>query len=345
MHPKKDSTREKLLSNYVLARVTDLKGIDLNLFDFDRHNTLYYFILNAKQEIYLRYGGRDALSSNTYLNEESFDLALELGLERHRNQPATKPPRPVPLFPRQIDGLNREIVQTNRCVECHLVADYQSLEIEKSGKLNKPRDLFVSPDLKKLGIHLDVPKGLIIKNSTGAAAAAGVKLGDLITKLNGVDVLTFADLQHQLNKVDRGELTVTLVIKRDHQSKPLTIKLPGEWWVSDLTHRHWTLDPQLYFDAIPLTNEEKIQLKLPAEGFASKITYSDIQAMIHESHELEKGDIIISVNGTRSNPLTKNVSTHLKLMLSPGEKATLEIIRNGKTIKAPIKTGKLSFRK
>jgi hypothetical protein len=79
-----DSPRGKLLSQYVCARITRLDDVDFGLFDWDRHNTLYYFALNADEQIYLRYGGRDPQSPITYLDLESIELALEKGLELHK---------------------------------------------------------------------------------------------------------------------------------------------------------------------------------------------------------------------------------------------------------------------
>ena len=52
------------------------------LFDFDRHNTLYFFALNTEEQIYLRYGGRTAESPTSRLDLESLVLALEKGLAR-----------------------------------------------------------------------------------------------------------------------------------------------------------------------------------------------------------------------------------------------------------------------
>lgn len=42
---KKSSPRGQLLSQYVCARITTMKNIDIGLFDFDRHNALYYFVM------------------------------------------------------------------------------------------------------------------------------------------------------------------------------------------------------------------------------------------------------------------------------------------------------------
>lgn len=71
MLTEEDTKRGRLLQQYVTARVTQMDGINLGLFDFDRYNTLYFFVLNANEQIYLRYGGRDTQSATTYLNLES----------------------------------------------------------------------------------------------------------------------------------------------------------------------------------------------------------------------------------------------------------------------------------
>ena len=67
----KNSPRGKLLSQYVCARITKMDDIDIGLFDRDWNNTLYYFILNADEQIYLRYGGRDSEAPDSYLNLSS----------------------------------------------------------------------------------------------------------------------------------------------------------------------------------------------------------------------------------------------------------------------------------
>jgi serine protease Do len=172
------------MQKFVLARILAMDGIDIGLFDYDRHNALYFFILNADEQIYLRYGGRDAEDAMTYLNLQSLELALQAGLDRHelyKQGKLAKQPRPAPFYPEQITLLKRNEIDRRRCVECHMIADYQTQEAEQSGKLDRPRMLYPSPDLKTIGIHLDVPKGLVIKKAEGAAAEAGMQTGDTIT--------------------------------------------------------------------------------------------------------------------------------------------------------------------
>ncbi|MCI0665800.1 MAG: hypothetical protein L0220_32485 [Acidobacteria bacterium] len=121
-----------------------MDGSDIGLFNFDRHNALYFFILNADEQIYLRYGGRDAEDAMTYLNLQSLELALQSGLDRHelyKQGKLAKQPRPAPFYLEQITLLKRNEIDRRHCVECHQIADYQTQEAEQSGKLDRPRML------------------------------------------------------------------------------------------------------------------------------------------------------------------------------------------------------------
>lgn len=80
----KDSALGKQLDQYVCVRIVRMDDIDVGLFERDWNNAIYFFALNADEQIYLRYGGRDAASADTYLNLNSLELALKTGLELDR---------------------------------------------------------------------------------------------------------------------------------------------------------------------------------------------------------------------------------------------------------------------
>ena len=80
----KESPRGQLLQQYVRVRVVDMTGIDIGLYDYDRHFSIYYFAVSPDEQIYLRYGGRDARSADSYLDLDSISLALEAGLAQTR---------------------------------------------------------------------------------------------------------------------------------------------------------------------------------------------------------------------------------------------------------------------
>ncbi len=54
-----------MLQNYIRVRVIDMTGIDINLFSYDRHFSIYFFAVSPDEQIYLRYGGRDARSADS----------------------------------------------------------------------------------------------------------------------------------------------------------------------------------------------------------------------------------------------------------------------------------------
>src|SRR5436190_6788270 len=115
------------MSQYVCVRITRMDAVNVALFERDWNATIYFFILNADEQIYLRYGGRDSASPDTYLNLESIERALAEGLAIHRRVSAGElklPPRPAALLPRQIPLLVKRTFSQRACVECHLIGDF-----------------------------------------------------------------------------------------------------------------------------------------------------------------------------------------------------------------------------
>ena len=102
----KDSPLGKQLSQYVCVRITRMDNVDIGLFDHDWNNAVYFFILNADEQIYMRYGGRDS-QSRRHLSEpgQSGTGARSRGWNctgNTRRASLKKTERPKPLFPREI---------------------------------------------------------------------------------------------------------------------------------------------------------------------------------------------------------------------------------------------------
>ena len=88
-----------------------MTGVDIDLYSYDRHFSIYYFAVSPDEQIYLRYGGRDGRSADSYLDLDSLALALEAGLERHERWKRGELPkmeRPAPRFPRDIETLRKK---------------------------------------------------------------------------------------------------------------------------------------------------------------------------------------------------------------------------------------------
>ena len=344
----KDSPLGKQLNQYVCVRITRMDNVDIGLFDYDRNNTLYFFILNADEQIYIRYGGRDSQSPDTYLNLSSLELAAKQGLELHRQYQQgslKKTERPKPMFPREIPLLVERTFARNQCVECHLIGDFQNIQREQNGTLDKLMHLYRSPDIKTLGIQLDVPKGLVVKEAGGAVAAAGMKPDDRIAKLNGTAVWTFADLQYHYDKVNRAAERVQITVDRGGESVDLAVSLPERWWWTDLRFRQSSIEPRLYFEDRPLSEAEKRKQGLKPDGFASEVKYVAEFAKMMKTHELRVGDIIVAVDGVETDALADSAELFMKLRKTAGDSVTLDVLRNGKRMKMSLQTSRMSFRK
>jgi hypothetical protein len=344
----KDSSLGKLLSQYVCVRITRMDDVDVGLFDRDWNNAVYFFALNAEEQIYFRYGGRDSASPDTYLNLDSLGAGLGEGLAMHRRYTAGElklPARPKPFFPREIPLLVKRTFAQRQCVECHLVGDFQNIQREQDGTLDKLTHLYRSPDIKTIGIELDVPKGLVVKEARGAVAAAAMKAGDRITAVNGMAVLTFADLQYRYDQVDRRASQVKIAVKREGADVELAVSLPERWWWTDLRFRQSSVDPRLDFEDRPLTSEEKAKLGLRPDGFASQVKHVAELAKAMGSHDLRVGDVIVAVDGVERDDLANTAELYLKLRKKAGEAAMLDVIRDGQKIKMQLNTHVLSFRK
>ena len=325
-----------------------MDDVDVGLFDRDWNTTLYYFMLNADEQIYMRYGGRDSQSADTYLNLSSLDLALQKGLELHaqyQRGELKREERPAPHFPRENPLLVQRTFAQHQCVECHLIGDYQNLLREQNGTLDKLAHLYRSPDIKTLGIALDVPRGLVVKEAQGTAATAGMKAGDRIAKLNGTPVWTFGDFQYRYDKVDRKAEQITITVERSADFIDLPVTLPPRWWWTDVRFRQSSVEPRPYFEDRPLTEAEKNKRGLKPDGLASEVKFVAEFAKMVKSHDLRVGDIIVAVDGVERDDLANSAELFIKLRKTAGDDVTLDVIRDGHRLKVPLKTYRMSFRK
>ena len=348
MLTEEDTKRGRLLQQYVTARITRLDGINIGLFDFDRYNTLYFFALNADERIYLRYGGRDVRSATSYLNLESLELALERGLQLHQLYLDGKLPErvaPPAKYPREIPALHERTIGRGHCVECHLVGDLENVQRERDGTLDKLKHLFRAPEINKIGIELDVPNGLRVARATGAVAVAGIRSGDVIRALNGVDVWTFGDFQWEYGKVPHSAERIGLEVDRDGVSVDAEVELPVFWWHTDLTYRNLSVEPRIYFESQALSEAERTDSGFDRNGFASRVVSIDPLAEILGSHQLQEGDVVYAVDGEVRDPVADTADLYIKLRKQAGSSVKLHVLRGTERLEVSLKTERMSFRK
>jgi S1-C subfamily serine protease len=249
------------------------------------------------------------------------------------------------MYPKEIPLLVERTFTRNQCVECHLIGDFLNQQRENEGKLDKLAHMFRSPDIKNLGIYLDIPKGLVVKEVKGAVQTAGMQPGDRITAFNGKAVWTFADLQSELDQLPRPFKDASLRVEREGKLLDLKVQLPPKWWFTDIRYKQLTVDPRVYFESIALTADEKKSLGLKNDSFASRVKYVSSFAETLKSHRLKVGDVVVSVDGTETDEVADTADFFIRLRKKAGDSVRLVVLRNNERIEMPLQTFRMSFRK
>ncbi len=322
------------MSRFVLVRQTRIEGIDIGHYEFDPQVTVYYFVINADEQIYLRYGGRDDERAESYLNLKSMEIALERGLEQHKLWQEGKlqaPKRTPAKFVKDYEEIRDGPLKKNNCVHCHMIGQGQTGDLIRAGKLDKKRDLWLYPDIKRLGIFLDAEKGLVVKDVKDAAKKAGLAKKDEITHLNGQAVLTFGDLQHLLNKVASDAAELELTVKRKDASETLKLALDKLWRVTNIERRATTqrAEPFAEFWGKALTEEEKCAAGLKPKGFAVKVGKFYVKTNAQPAG-LKVDDIVYAVDGVEEDESTQSATLYIKLNKSAGDTIKVGVLRGGK---------------
>lgn len=337
----KNAAINKLYKQYVLARVTDLRGVDVGHYDFDPDSTLYTFVINADEQILLRYGGRDDASAESYFNEKSLQLALERGLEQFKlakEGKLEKEARAPAKTPGDYPDIKRDIIDKDKCVHCHNIGAAKTKLAQGAGKLDKQIDLWVYPEIANLGITLDPEKGTVIKKVEKAAKEAGLKAKDEIIKLGGRQVLTYGDLQQRLHLVAHDAKTLELTVKRGDAEEAVSIKLFEHWRVSKIERRSFThaLEPFPEFWGKELTDDAKKKLGIKADEFAAEVTKFWVKTNA-QAAGLQVGDVVYAVDDVTRSPYTDNPVLWIRLNRNAGDTVKVKVLRNGKEMELSFK--------
>jgi len=163
---------------------------------------------------------------------------------------------------------------------------------------------------------LDKIEGIYISNviENGAAKDAGLKEGDVITKLNKVQVNSTAELTEQLGKCRPGEL-VYVTVKRDKKKKQFEVVLRNTQGNTKIVKSNEFLTVLgASFEDIDSNDKRRW-------GIENGIIISDINKGALKDVGLKKGYIILSVGGNSID----NVADFNKELRNAGMGSTIEI--------------------
>lgn len=317
-----------------MVRLTNVRGVNLNLFDFDYDLTWSALMVNAKGRVYHRFGGRDAASPDTYLTLPGFKLALRAALAAH--DPDALPDRPIDP-PRRADDLPAaQRLKSSACIHCHHVYDFRRDAEIAAGRWTRDQ-VWVYPPPDNLGFKLDPQAGRRIAAiaANRAAEQAGLRPGDELVKLNGVPIASFADAQYALQRAP-VEGWIDARVQRGEQTLDVRLPLRPGWRQTDISWRAsmWNLEPSPCVYGPDLTAEEKAHLGLPPTALA----FRQNQYLSRHVRQagLRVGDIIVGIDGKRLEMTMLQFNAYVKLNYRTGDRITFNLMREGQRLDVPF---------
>jgi serine protease Do len=319
----------------VLARVTSMRGVDLNLFDFDYDLTWMAFFISADEKVYGRFGGRTPGSATAYLSLDGVRHALAAALAAHRAK--NTPARPI-MQPRTADELPAaRRLPAKACIHCHHVYDFRREEKQTAGTWTRD-EVWVYPLPENLGLTLDAAQGNRIQQVAvnSAAASLGLRAEDVLTTLNGKNVRSFADAQHALH-IAPPEGRIAVSWRRVDKSLSGELKLSKSWRETDVSWR-WSLrglQPASNLHGDDLSPAEKKALGLGDKQLAFRQGNFVTPAARHAG--LLQNDIILGFDGNTLDMTAKQFDAYVRLNYRVGAEVKVDLLRNGKRLELTMK--------
>jgi serine protease Do len=326
-----------LAEKFVLVRILNMRGVNLNVFDFDYDLTWAAFFLSADERIYGRYGSRDADSVDGQLSLAGLRYAMNQALAAHRRAAVEKPaaaswpPRTVEQYPAA------KRLKETACIHCHQVYEFRRQELQANGRW-KPEEVWVYPLPENIGIKLAVVQGNRVEavQPGSPAGRAGLRKGDVLLSLNGRSVASIADVQYALHDSPaKGSIRVTW--RRDGREASGVLPLTEGWRITDVSWRPSlrSLGPPPCVRGEDLTLEEKRSLGLAEKSLAFRqgnyVSEAARQAGIRQN------DIILGVENKNLEMSARQFSAYLRLTYQVGDQVTFNLLRDGRRLDVRLK--------
>jgi hypothetical protein len=310
-----------------------MRGVDLDLFDFDYDLTWMGFFLDGDGRVLGRYGGRDADSPDSRLSLEGLKYAMERALERHR----AKKPAPAPRKRRTVDDFAAaKALSPRACVHCHQVYDLRRETLQAEGKWRLD-ELWVYPLPENVGLTLAVDRGdrvAAVKRGS-AAELAGLRKGDRLLTINRQEISSFADAQYALHRAPPSGVIVA-TWERGGEARRGELRLAEGWRRTDISWR-WSLrgvDPPPWVQGTDLSAFEKKALGLEPSRLAFEqgpfVTAPARQAGIRQ------GDVVVGIDGKELRMTARQFGAYVRLNFKVGDRVVYNVLRDGKRVDVPL---------
>jgi membrane-associated protease RseP (regulator of RpoE activity) len=315
----------------------NMRGANLNIFDFDFDLTWAALFLGADEKIYGRYGSRDAESADRQLSLAGLRYAMQQALATHRRRKtdglveSNLPPRTVEQYPAA------KRLKENACIHCHQVYSFRRQELEARGQW-QPEEVWVYPLPENVGLTIDLHQGNRAQavRANSPADRAGLRAGDLLQSLNGWSVASVADVQYALHRAPaKGHIRA--VWQRDGHEASAFLALPVGWRITDVAWRPSvrSLGPSPSVHGDDLTVEEKRALGLAEKSLAFR--QGNFVSEAARQAGIRQNDIILGVDNRNLEMSARQFSAYVRLTYQVGDRVTFNLLRDGQRLDVSLK--------
>jgi hypothetical protein len=295
------------------------------------------FFLNAGERIYGRFGGRDAKGAETRMSLAGLHHAMAAALDTHaRRAEAADPAPPKRGAPKYIRDVATGRRRFGRCFHCHQVKEVLNAELQRAGKWS--RDLvwrYPLPD--NLGLVLEVDRGDVVgRVEPGSPAArAGLRAGDVVLRLNGVPVHSFADAQYVLERAPKaGSLGISW--RRGRETLKGELTLPEGWRKTDISWRpsmqRFVPSPRLFGRDLPAKEKEAL-------GLSAKHMAFRLEGHVHSQARdagIRAGDVVLGIDDKKLAMDASAFQWYVQRNYLVGDRVTVNVLRNGERLRLPM---------
>jgi serine protease Do len=332
-----DKGLSELAKQFVLVRITNMRGVDLSRFEFDYDLTWAGLFMNAEGHTYGRFGGRGTGDPEEHLTVPALKYAMQRALTAYRRDPEATP-RDRPKEAAEDYAAAREL-KPNACIHCHQVYDFRRDALRKSGRWENAM-AHVYPPPQTIGFEMELDRPDVVKrvSSGSAAALAGLAMGDRVESVGQLPVASFLDMLTALESAPQSG-TLGVRVRRGGSTRNLRIALAPGWRKYDMSWRAsmWDLQPSASVYGEDLKPREKQTLGLAPDAVAFR--QGDYVPPAAARAGIRARDIVLGVvgeeNATRGmNMLQFNV--HVRMTYKPGDRVVYGIIRDGRRMELPV---------
>jgi S1-C subfamily serine protease len=237
--------------------------------------------------------------------------------------------------PEDIASLNARILRRkpgNRCIHCHDVKHGELQERQRAGTFSKEL-VFSYPMPSAVGLIMDPDEQNRVRSVKPGSPAdnAGLRAGDVLQNADGQRVLTVADLARVLELTPR-DAKLPVETLRDGKVRRARLELSGPWRkTADPAWRSSTYvaGPNAGFWGVPLEEEDKRQLGIPADQMALRVSHLFTGHPTPVKAGLRLNDVVIELDGSRRPMTARQVNTHCQMNHDYGDRVPI-LVRRGK---------------